>query len=90
MKNYVECAFVNGFPIKYGKILGYLVQEDMDGLCLSVIRETFYEHPDCKEFMLSVKEMETVTRARKGENNYSALYLLMMAQDNVGGICKKE
>ena len=91
MNNHIPCAFVNGNPVKFGPDAGYLVVETDEGeLVLSVIRETYYEHPDApNDAFLSVRESTTITRAKKGDENYSKLYLLMMAQDVCKNICKR-
>lgn len=89
--NYIPCAFVNGNPVKYGKDYGYLVEENHEKeLTLSIVRETYYEHPDAPhDATLSVKELQVVTRAKPGDENYAKLYLLLMAQDVCSKICKR-
>lgn len=90
IKNYVECAFVNGNPIRYGRIVGYMVTQNEDELILSSIREVFYQHPDAPDHaVLSVKEAEIITRAKEGDINYPSIYMLFMAQKNCEKICKR-
>ena len=88
---YVPCSFVNGNPVRFGPTCGYLVkEEDENELVLSVVRDTYYEHPDApREAVLSVKEREVVVRARRGDSNYPKLYLLLMAQKECEKICQK-
>lgn len=90
MKNYIECAFVNGNPVKYGKIIGYKATKNCettfrDELVLSVVREVYYPHPDCSDALLLVKEEKVVSRAEEGDENYASIYMLFMAQE----LCQK-
>ena len=81
--NFVPCAFVNDIPTKAGPVMGYLVTENDGELVLEVTQTMYYRHPECCEVMLTVPEHTVVGRARKGDKEYSAYYLLMMAQQNL-------
>jgi hypothetical protein len=87
VENYIECAFVNGVPIKRGKVIGYNVIKDKEKLqstvILSVVQEVFYQHPDTSELLLMVKEEKVIMRAVEGDESYPSLYMLMMAQENI-------
>jgi hypothetical protein len=89
---YIPCAFVNGNPVKFGKIRGYKAQisnQETGELVLEVLREVFYTHPDTQEALLLVVESDVVCRAEKGDINYPAIALLQTAQENVSRICKR-
>jgi hypothetical protein len=87
VKKHIECAFVNGLPIKNGKVIGYNVTKDKEKLqstlVLSIVQEVFYPHPDTTECLLMVKEEKTIMRAVEGDEHYPSLYMLMMAQEIV-------
>lgn len=93
-KNFVPCAFVNGNPVKFGPDQGFLVEESVVGekkfLTLSVMRQTYYEHPDApNDAILSVIEPSVVTRAFEGDEDYPNLMMLFMAQKAISKICKR-
>jgi hypothetical protein len=94
MIQYIECAFINTDqkPIS-SQVEGYCVLEDIEGIPISgeekalVLYEFVteqYKNPCAPEYgTIYVLKMKRKLVAKKGSNEYPALYLLREAQRNV-------
>lgn len=90
--SFIPCAFVNGNPVKYGKIVGYKVSNNNDQeLTLFCLRNVFYKHPEAEnECLLQVIEPEVICRAKPSDKHYSKLLVLYHSQEIVAKITTGE
>jgi hypothetical protein len=93
-ENFIPCAFVNSMenPVGYGNILGFHIssnEKEVVGfgeveLVLSVVEQVKYRHPQAlNEAVLTVPENRIIARCRYGDHNFTLLYSLYIAQQNV-------